>query len=260
MAWGGDKIKPIDFEDLYWDGRHYDLETRDYVNDIPFYLRKVKKYGEPVLELACGTGRITIPIAEQGIDITGLDITLSMLSHAKKKAQEKGLNIKWVEADCRNFKLNSKFNLILFPFNSIAHLHDLESIKSCLSRVKMHLKNKGRFIIDIFNPRLDTLIREPSRRYLVAEYPNPYGKGTVVITENNIYDTATQINRIKWYYRIGSQPEIVKELNMRIFYPQEIDALLHYNGFKIEDKFGDYDETSFTSTSPKQVIVARIHK
>jgi len=223
-------------------------------------LRKARQYSEPVLELACGTGRITIPIAEQGIDITGLDISEPMISYAKKKAKEKGVTVEWVKADCRNFKLDRKFNLIFFPFNSIAHLHDLESIKSCFSCVKMHLKDEGRFIIDIFNPCLDILIRDSSIRYPVAEYPDPNGKGTVVITENNLYDTSTQINRIKWYYKIGSEPEVMKELNMRIFYPQEIDVLLHYNGFKIEDKFGDYDETPFTSTSPKQVIVCYVNK
>jgi len=183
-----------------------------------------------------------------------------MISYAKKKAKEKNVTVGWVKADCRNFKLDRKFNLIFFPFNSIAHLHDLESIKSCFYCVKMHLKDEGRFIIDIFNPRLDILIRDSSMRYPVAEYPDPNGKGTVVITENNLYDTSTQINRIKWYYKIGSEPEVMKELNMRIFYPQEIDVLLHYNGFKIEDKFGDYDETPFTSTSPKQVIVCYVNK
>jgi len=253
-------MKPIDFNEAYWDGQHYDLQNRDYVNDIPFYLRKARQYSEPILELACGIGRITIPIAEQGIDITGLDISEPMISYAKKKAKEKGVTVEWVKADCRNFKLDRKFNLIFFPFNSIAHLHDLESIKSCFSCVKMHLKDEGRFIIDIFNPCLDILIRDSSIRYPVAEYPDPNGKGTVVITENNLYDTSTQINRIKWYYKIGSEPEVMKELNMRIFYPQEIDVLLHYNGFKIEDKFGDYDETPFTSTSPKQVIVCYVNK
>jgi len=254
-------MKPIDCGHLYRDGRHYDLQNKDFVDDIPFYLRQIKKYGEPVLELACGTGRITIPIAEEGIQITGLDISEPMLSQAKRKAAIKGINVGWIKADCRNFKLNKKFNLIFFPFNSIAHLQDLESTKSCFSCVKMHLKDKGRFIIDVFNPRLDILIRDPSKLYPVAEYPDPDGKGTVVITENSTYDAATQINRIKWYYKIGIQTkEVVEELNMRIFYPQELDALLFYNGFTIEVKFGNYDETPLESTSPKQLIVCYSHK
>lgn len=249
-------MKPIDCEPLYRNARYYDIQNKDFVDDIHFYLRQIKKYGEPVLELACGTGRITIPIAEQGIKIRGLDISEPMLSHAKRKSAVKGVDVEWVKADCRDFKLDRKFNLIFFPFNSIAHLHDLESIESCFSCVKMHLKNEGMFAIDMFNPRLDILTRDPSKRYPVAEYPDPDGKGTVVITENNIYDAATQINRIKLYYKIGSHAEeVVEELNMRIFYPQELDALLYYNGFTIEAKFGSYDESPFISTSPKQLIV-----
>ncbi|RKX41844.1 MAG: class I SAM-dependent methyltransferase [Thermotogae bacterium] len=251
-------MKPIDCESLYRDPRHYDLQHKDFVDDIPFYLRQIKKYGEPVLELACGTGRVTIPIAEQGIKITGLDISTPMLSYAKRKATMKGVDVEWVKADCRGFKLDKKFKLVFFPFNSIAHLHDLESIESCFLCVKAHLEDDGRFIIDVFNPRLDILMRDPSKRYPVAEYPDPDGRGTVVITENNTYDAASQINRIKWYYKMGDQAEeIVEELNMRIFYPQELDALLHYNGFTIESKFGNYDESPFVSTSPKQLIVCR---
>jgi len=249
-------MKPIDCEPLCRNGRHYDLQDKDFLDDIPFYLRQIKKYGEPVLELCCGTGRVTIPIAQQGIKTSGLDISEPMLSHARRKAAVKGVDVEWVKADCRDFKLDRKFNLIFFPFNSIAHLHDLESIESCFSSVRMHLRNEGRFVIDIFNPRLDILTRDPSKCYPVAGYPDPDGKGTVLITENNIYDAAAQINRIKWYYKIGSQAEeVVEELNMRILYPQELDALLYYNGFTIEAKFGNYDESPFVSTSPKQLIV-----
>jgi SAM-dependent methyltransferase len=248
----------IDCADLYSDGRHYDHQNKDFTQDIPFYLRQIEKYGDPVLELACGTGRITIPIAEEGFRVTGLDVSEPMLSHAKRKAIEKGLDIEWVKADCRNFKLNKKFSLIFFPFNSIAHLHDLASLEACLSCVKEHLTSQGRFIIDIFNPSLDILVRDPTRRYPVAEYPDPDGRGTVVITGNNVYDTASQVNRIKWYYNIGDgSKEFVVENNMRILYPQELDALLHYNGFTIEAKFGSYDEMPFESTLPRQLVICR---
>ena len=251
-------MEPIDCEDIYNDGRHYDLENRDKVEDIPFYLKQIKKYGEPVLELACGTGRITIPVAEQRIQITGLDISEHMLSFAKKKAASKNVHIEWVQADCRNFNLDKKFALILLPFNSIAHIHSLESIESCFSSVKKHLKDSGRFIIDIFNPRLDILLRNPSKRYPVTEYPDPDGKGAVTVTENNIYDSATQINRIKWYFHTEKEKEEpVEELNMRIFFPQELDALLHYNGLEIESKFGNYDETPFKTSSPIQLVISR---
>jgi ubiquinone/menaquinone biosynthesis C-methylase UbiE len=225
------------------------------VEDISFYSRQARTYGEPVLELACGTGRITIPIAEQGIKITGLDISEPMLSQARKKAAAKGVSVEWVRADCRDFKLGNKFRLIFFPFNSITHLHDLKSIEACFSCVRRHLTRDGRFIIDVFVPAMGILMRDQSKRYPVAEYPDPDGKGTVTITESNVYDSAAQMNRIKWYYSVGGGKEFIKENNMRMFFPQELDALLKYNGFVIENKFGDYGEAHFSSDSGKQLVV-----
>jgi len=131
----GGKMKNSNHNNLLRDGRHYDLLSKGVIDDIPFYLRHVKKYGDPVLELACGTGRVTIPLAESGINITGIDISESMLSHAQAKAKEKEVAIEWIKGDCRDFKLNKKFNLIMFPFNTIAILHELKSIESCFSSV-----------------------------------------------------------------------------------------------------------------------------
>jgi SAM-dependent methyltransferase len=243
---------------LYADGRHYDLQHAGITDDIPFYLKQAQASGGPVLELACGTGRITIPLAEAGIKITGLDLTEGMLRQARARAAGKGIAVDWVLGDCRKFDLGLKFNLIFFPFNSIAHLHDPESIEACLECVKKHLSDEGRFIVDIFNPRLDLLIRDASERYPVAEYPDPDGGGTVVITENNVYDASTQVNHIKWYYQVGKGcAERVAELNMRIFFPQELDALLRAGGFEIEAKYGNFDESPFGASSPKQIILAR---
>ncbi|MFH1010790.1 MAG: class I SAM-dependent methyltransferase, partial [bacterium] len=164
----------------------------------------------------------------------------------------------WIHADCRDFRLDRKFKTIIFPSNSIAVLYDLESIEACLSCVRNHLSDDGRFIIHYFNTRFDYLTRDPTERFPVAEYPDPDGKGQLVVTESNIYDTANQINHIRWFYKFENQAEEhVEELNMRIFFPQELDALLHYNGFAIDAKYGDYDETPFESTSLRQLIVCR---
>ena len=249
-------MKPIDCADLYKDGRHYDLQNKHLTDDIPFYRQQIDKYGQPVLELACGTGRITIPLAKEGVQISGLDISQPMLSTAKEKAKAAGVQVEWIKADCRDFKLGKKFRLIFIPINSITHLHDRESLQACFACVKEHLQPDGKFIIDVFNPRLDILLRDPSKRYPVAEYPDPDGQGTVVVTENNVYDTATQINRIKWYFRIGERKdELVVENNMRILFPRELDALLHYNGLTVEAKYGNYDQSPFRSDSPKQLTV-----
>ena len=254
-------MKTIDVNHIYLDGKHYDLQYKDFTQDISFWRKMARKYRGPILELACGTGRISIPLAKDGFKITGLDITESMLVEAKRKSLAETVGVEWIQADCRDFDLKKQFKLIIFPFNSMSHLYDLDDIESCLFCVKKHLKPNGRFIIDIFNPRLDFLLRDPRKRYSHALYPDPNGKGVVEVEENNTYDNATQINRIKLYYKIGNQKEKVDELAMRIFYPKEIDALLKYNGFTIENKFGDYSdlgETPFKSDSPKQIILCSV--
>ena len=248
-------MRSLDCQDLYSDGQHYDLQNKGFVEDIPFYRRQIRKYGQPVLEVACGTGRITISLAEEGICITGLDVSEFMLARARKKASEKRQDIQWILADCRDFRLDQKFHLVFMPFNSITHLHDLQSLEAFFNCVKEHLATEGRFLIDVFNPRLDILMRDPTRRYPVAQYLDPDGQGTVTVTENNVYDAAQQMNRLKWYYKIGEGEERVVENNMRILFPQELDGLLLYCGLAIEAKFGNYDETPFESTSPKQLIV-----
>ena len=256
-------MKPGGGGGIYWDGRHYDLATaavmgrglKAFGDDVSFYMRQAEKYGDPILELACGTGRLAIPIAEQGMQVTGLDIAEPMLARARRKAADRGAAVEWVRADCRDFTLNRRFRLIFLAYNSVGHLHDLESVAACFSCVRRHLTEHGRFILDSLNPRLDTLTRDPARRYPVVEYADPDGRGTVVVTENNTYDADTQINRMRWYYKVGEEQEYVEPLDLRMFYPQELDALLHYNGFTVEAKFGDFDETAFASTSLTQVVV-----
>jgi SAM-dependent methyltransferase len=226
--------------------------------DIPFYLQMLERYKGSVLELGVGTGRVAIPLAERGYSVTGIDIDEGMLALGRKKAEAAGVNIEWTRGDVRNFDMGRKFDGVLYPINSISHMLDLQSIGACLSRVREHLSDNGRFIFQVFNPLLHVFLRDPEQRYPVAEYDDPFGRGPVVVTENNIYDRANQLNCIKWHYTYQETgEEVVRDLTMRIFYPQELDALLRYNGLEIEHKYGSYDLTPFTSDSPLQLPVCR---
>ena len=79
-----------DGSEVYWDGAHYDAFNRPYRDDFKFYLREALAAGGPVLELACGTGRLTIPLKKKGVDITGLDMSGPMLVRAREKAARAG--------------------------------------------------------------------------------------------------------------------------------------------------------------------------
>ncbi|MBT9145198.1 MAG: dTDP-3-amino-3,4,6-trideoxy-alpha-D-glucopyranose [candidate division WS2 bacterium] len=195
-------MKPPDIEHLYFDGRHYDQRCQGLTQDIPFWVSRARKYGDPVLELACGTGRVAIPLAKEWFLITGIDISEPMLAEARRKSSREGTVVEWIKTDIRDFELGKKFPLVIFPANTICHLLDLEDLEACLSCVKRHLTPSGRFVIEVFSPRLDILLRNPKERYSHSEYLNPDGKGTVIVTKSNAYDTASQINRIKLFYKL----------------------------------------------------------
>ena len=172
---------------LYRDGRHYDALNSDLLADIPFYVEEARrtaalnppyrkgrgKVEHQVLELACGTGRLTIPIAQSGVDITGLDLSPSMLAHARTKAEQAGVEISFVEGDCRAFELRRRFALIFMAFNSMQHLHDHASLTNLFSSVRKHLSPGGQFIFDVFNPKISILARSPEERRPEREYEDP---------------------------------------------------------------------------------------
>ncbi len=249
-------MKKNNEEYYYINGKHYDnmIKSRNAYESIPFYVKQVKKYGGPILELACGTGRITIPIAKKGISIVGLDFSVKMLEQAKRNSIGNNVEIEWIEADMTNYSLSRKFSVILMPAAAMNWVLENKDIEKCLTCIKDHLNQDGIFIFNVFNPNLDILKRDPSKKYDISKYPNPDGKGIVVVTESNYYDKATQINHITSYYNINSK-EIIKKLKLRMFFPQELDALLNYNGFKIDHKYGSFVEEPFNSDSNWQIVI-----
>jgi hypothetical protein len=124
--------------------------------------------------------------------------------------------------------------------------------------VRRHLAEEGRFLIELFNSSVKLLARGSDCRYAVGEYEDPDRGERVFVTEELRYDAATQVNHIKWFFQNeGSDEEAALSFEMRHFFPQEIDALLWYNGFLIEHKYGNYDEEEFSSDAMKQLIVCR---
>ncbi len=247
-------------EPFYYIGKHYNAQNKKYRTDIPFYLNQCRKYGGPALELACGTGRVTIPIAKEGFDITGIDNSREMLKAARESAADIDIKIYFKRADIRKFKLAKKFKVIIYPFNSIAHLYDLKSILDCLSRVKKHLLPGGKFIFDFLNPDLNRLVRKKLKPPVKKYFYHESGTGKkVIISESNYYDRKTQISHINWHYNIEGR-KFVEKLDMRIYFPAELDALLLFSGFRINSKFGNFDCSEFSSDSPKQVYICSLGK
>jgi SAM-dependent methyltransferase len=247
---------------FYKDGKLYDVVTRDMTaKDQGFFLKRAAESGGPVLEVACGTGRITIPVAQHGVKITGLDLSPGMLSEARIKAKDAGVLIEWLEADCRSFALPTKFSLIFIAYNSLLHLHDRVSLERFLYSVSSHLLPDGKFVFAIFNPGIHFMAKYSGHRREVGTFTDPYSGKSTLVEELLEYDAENQINRTTWFYSVGDERDVqVHHLHLRCYYPQELDALLHYNGFDVLEKLGNYDGTPFSSKSPLQIVTCGLHK
>lgn len=240
--------------DLIYDADVYDgLNT--FLSDLQFYRKWLPESKDAkILELCCGTGRLTLPIAQDGYNICGVDYTASMLERAKVKAAEAGLKINFIEADIRKLNLREKFDLIFIPFNSIHHLYRNEDLFKALDAVKNHLKEDGIFLLDCFNPNIQYIVEGEKEQKVIAEYTTKDGR-EVLIKQTMRYENATQINRIKWYYFINGKFHSVQDLDMRLFFPQELDSYIERAGFNVIHKLGGFGEEVFNDDSEKQIYV-----
>lgn len=245
---------------LYSEPLRYDLLAQMTApDDLPMYIRQVERWGGPILELGCGTGRVTLPLTQLCQRVVGIDNSPELLAHARLKSQAASLDPTLVEADFRNFDLGEQFSLVIFPYNAFNHLLDFDSIHDCLACVRHHLAAKGRFIIDTFNPDPAILSASTGARTKILEYIDPYTHERVLMYEANAYNAATQINNITWSYEVGGKPaDRVDELEMRVFFPQELDSLVRLSGFSIEEKLGAYSGSPFQARSSKQIMVLGI--
>jgi len=255
---------------INYDAEYYDLVCQ-YVGpaeqDVLFIRGLCAEYGGPVLEVCVGTGRVAIPLASDGFKVTGVDRDENMLARCREKlalqpsAVQKRLQL--VKADMRDFKLKDKFRTAFIAFNSLLALTTREDQIACLSRIREHLeKGQGRFILDIFNPNLEYLTRGPGYKHQEYIFTDE-ATGIIHDLEALIrYDEAAQVSTI--LYEIthtkpdGSSTREIKELKMKMLFPDELMLLLDHCGFKVLHRWGNYERDEFKSGMGKQLVVAKV--
>lgn len=224
---------------------------------LPYYADLARQASGNVLELACGTGQLTVPIASAGLPIVGLDLSLPMLNAATERAAAARVSVEYVQGDMRNFDLGRKFGLIFIARNSLLHLHSTEDLLAAFAAARRHLAPGGTFAFDIFNPNVRLLARPAGQRFPGFQVETE-SFGKLSVEETIDYNPATQVGRSCWYISGPENPDAwVLPLELRNIFPQELPLLLAAAGFHLKSRMGDLSQTPFNSTSRFQVCLCQ---
>jgi len=233
--------------------------------DVDYFVDAARRSGGPVLEVACGTGRVLLPIAREGIPITGMDLSPHMLRICRERlASEPGAVraiAKTVLADMRRFDLGSRFNLVTLPFRPFQHLSTVEDQLSCLASIHRHLSDDGMLILDLFNPWLPALVADNVGQELSPDPPftMPDGRRVVRRTKFVSKDLFNQVNHMEMIYYVthpdGREERLVHAYRMRYLFRFEAEHLLARCGFRLLNVYADFRRNPYGSTYPGELVI-----
>lgn len=232
--------------------------------DVAFFVQAALDSGGPVLEVGCGTGRVLLPTARAGVNITGLDLSQHMLTVLRQALDREAPDVKdrvtLVEADMRNFDLGKTFSLVTTPFRPFQHLLTTKDQISCLKCIHNHLEPGGMLILDIFNPSLagiteDNLGQEKGAE---PEFTTPDGIQVLRLDKTIARDHFKQVLDVELIYYLtypdGKQERVVHAFQMRYLFRYEAEHLLARCGFEVIDLFSDYHGNSYGTNYPGELI------
>ena len=261
--------------DLYRRPDEYDLEHVGDEEDVVFYVglaRSLKP--KSVLELACGTGRITVPLAEEGarsgFSVVGLDSEANMLKQARDKAAHISAaarkRLKLVHGDMRKWHGREPFDLVVVPCASISHLLDLQDQLEVWRQAFQNLASGGRFIVETVMPNFsayaDSFLNPP--RTLVEidrDVTDERRKVRLVRRKTVNYVPNEQRAQIRFLYEKYHRKSLIEcyidDFESHVYFPRELRLLFLHTGFEIEDVFGDYNRRPLRASSQLMIMIGR---
>jgi SAM-dependent methyltransferase len=237
--------------------------------DVEWYCRKAVDSGGPVLELGAGTGRIAIPTAAAGVDVTAVDLDGGMLAKLRHKVSALPANVQSRitvrQADMRSFALNEQYALLIIPFRAFLHNLTREDQIATLTCAHRHLRPGGELAFNVFHPSLEYMAAHagPYAGAWRARQPIKLDAGGfVVYSEMTTYDTVAQrlqsLIRTEEFSSDGSLTRThMMNLELAYLYPADVKSLLSETGFTLTRISGDFTGRPFERDGDELVVEAR---
>jgi SAM-dependent methyltransferase len=239
----------------YTDPAYY---TKTYGNrraDVDYYVKLARRAKGPVFEYGMGNGRVSLAMARAGVEVEGVDLSKTMLDDlAARLALEPPkvrARVRAHHGDMRSFRVRRRFPLVIAPFNAVLHLYERKDFEAFLAGVLSHLEPQGRFVFDFSVPQPGDLARDPARWFGAPRIRHPATGELVKYDERFDYDPFRQLLLITTRFSPEHGRPWTIPLTHRQLFPQEVEALLHYNGFgelELTADFVDQPADRFTDS------------
>ena len=247
--------------------RLYDVDLVDDPGDLDLYLALAGRTGGPILELGAGTGRLAVPLAAAGYDVTAVDLDPAMLERAARRAKAAGdatrRRLTFVEADLLGLTLPDAgtYQLALIALNSLFLLATRDAQLEAFRTLARHLAPGGLAVVDVWLPDADDLARFDGRLILEYERPDPETGRIVTKTAAAQHDATTAVVNLTVIFEEGDQGETpvrwIRRDSLRLVSADELRDFADRVGLTIETIAGDYDLGELGPGSERAIVVAR---
>ena len=222
-----------------------------YVNvdfDVPFFIKETENYRGEILELMCGTGRVSIPLLKAGRKMTCVDYSKGMLNSFKKKIDNEVYSVDIVKMDVTNLKLSKKFGLIILPFHSLSEILSTEKQQEALKCISNHLETGGTFILTLQNPE-NRLKQADGKMRVIGRFSVDKDK-EMVLSYTNQYNEKEGIVSGYQFYEIYNSDNIMTEkryleINFKPIQLNTLREMISKTDMEITKIYGDYSFGEF---------------
>ena len=247
--------------------RLYDLDLAEDPGDLDLLLALAQRANGPILELAVGSGRLAVPLAEEGWKVTGVDLDPAMLARARQLADESGKTVArrvtLVEGDARSIRLADAgtFALAFVPLNSIFLFGSRADQAAAVATLAAHLRPGGLAVVDAWLPDAADIARYDGRLLLEWVREDPETGRTVMKSGSAMYDATTASVRLTTVFEEGAQGEPavrwVRQDRLRLVTPDELVVFAEAAGLEVETLAGDYELGELAAGAERCILVAR---
>ena len=240
---------------------------KEDLKDVAFYADLARRSGGPVLELACGTGRVLLPIARQGIAIHGLDNSGPMLEILKDKLKRESKDVRELVSvfpgDMRTFRSNRKYALVTIPFRPLQHMHTVEDQLAALKTSAFHLDEDGLLAFNVFYPKFEMIGSGEGEEILEFEWPDKSHPGRIMrrYFRKESVDKISQNFSLTFVYRTYQDGKVVAEemepLTLSYYTYPHLRALFLLAGLEIVEEYGSFDRAPMDNQAVEMIFVLR---